>query len=51
MHATERRFECPICKEKVTAYKKSSRRTKVGHIKHMWCYKCKAIQGFVQIKY
>ena len=51
MHATERRFECPICKEKVTAYKKSSRRTKAGHIKHMWCYKCKAIQGFIQIKY
>lgn len=48
-NVTERRFECPDCKIKMTAYKKSSRRTADGHTKHMYCYKCKAIKGFIQI--
>jgi predicted RNA-binding Zn-ribbon protein involved in translation (DUF1610 family) len=50
-NTTERIFQCPECGEKMTAYKKSSRRTAVGHIKTMWCYRCKSERQFVQIKY
>lgn len=46
---TERSFRCPDCGVVVTAYKKSSRRTAQGHIKHMYCYKCKDIKGFTQL--
>ena len=48
-NVTERTFQCPCCSTKMTAYKKSSRRTKGGHIKHMYCYVCKDIKGFEQI--
>ena len=50
-NTTERIFQCPCCGEKMTAYKKSSRRTAAGHIKTMWCYRCKSERQFVQIKY
>ena len=50
-NVTERIFQCPDCKTKQVAYKKSSRRTKEKHIKHMWCWKCKEEKGFVQLKY
>ena len=48
-NVTERVFKCPCCDTKMTAYKKSSRRTSNGHIKHMFCYVCKEVKGFVQI--
>lgn len=48
-NVTERTFCCPDCGTIATAYKKSSRRTTKGHIKHMWCWKCKAEKGFTQL--
>ena len=50
-HTTERRFKCPVCGTVLTAYKLSSRRTSAGHIKTMWCYKCKKVQNFTQVRY
>lgn len=46
----ERVFKCPDCNEISMAYKRGDRLTKAGHIKHMWCWKCKAEKGFIQIK-
>ena len=40
---------CPICKNTLTAYKRSSRVTSKGHIKNMWCPFCKKEQQFVQL--
>lgn len=48
---TMRDFQCPECSEKISVPKKSSRRTSVGHIKDMWCWKCKETRKFIQIKY
>ena len=48
-NVTERYFKCPECGTILTAYKKSSRRTSVNHIKHMYCYKCKEVRPFVQL--
>ena len=50
-NVTERTFECPYCKTKQIAYKKSSRRTAENHIKHMWCWRCKEERGFIQVRY
>lgn len=46
---TERRFKCPNCEYVATAFKKSSRRTKVGHLKKMYCPFCKEEHNFTQI--
>ena len=43
-----RSFICPNCLRTLNVSKKASRRTPVGHIKHMWCPYCKTMQGFVQ---
>lgn len=43
-----RYFECPVCKNTMTAFKKSSKQTSKDHVKHMWCYICKDVVGFVQ---
>ena len=43
-----RQFICPNCLKIVTAAKKANQKTKVGHIKHMWCPYCKSYQGFIQ---
>ena len=48
-NVTERYFKCPECGTVLTAYKKSSRRTSVNHIKHMYCYKCKEVRPFIQL--
>jgi len=48
---TQRIFQCPDCGTKMTAPKKSSRRTSVGHIKNIWCFKCQAEKQFIQIPY
>ena len=48
-NVTERVFRCPDCGTVVTAYKKSSRRTVQGHTKHMYCWKCKDMKGFIQL--
>ena len=44
-----RDFRCEVCGEKVQATKSPSRKTSAGHIKHMWCIKCKEETPHVQI--
>ena len=46
---TERIFKCPKCNYRQIAYKKSSRLTKIGHLKNLWCPICKDEHNFVQI--
>ena len=48
-HTTQRTFKCPNCNTIMIAYKKSNKLTKLNHIKHMYCYKCKQTTGFIQI--
>ena len=48
-NVTERFFKCPECGTVLTAFKKSSRRTSVNHVKHMYCYKCKEVRPFIQL--
>lgn len=50
-NVTERVFKCPVCGSVTIAYKKSSRRTATNHVKTMWCYKCKKVEDFTQVKY
>lgn len=44
-----RDFRCQVCGEAVQATKRPDRRTSPGHIKHMWCIKCKDETPHVQI--
>lgn len=46
---SEREFICPRCDTKYIAYKSSNKLTAEGHIKDMYCFKCKSIQGFIQL--
>ena len=46
---TRRGFMCPECDCVQVAYKRSCRRTKTGHIKTMYCWKCRTIQNLVQL--
>lgn len=46
---TEREFICPQCDTKYIAYKSSNKLTAKGHIKDMYCFKCKNMQGFIQL--
>lgn len=48
---SERMFQCPECKNTVTAYKSSNRLTPDGHIKTMYCPFCKEQRDFVQYSY
>lgn len=48
---TYRDFQCPVCGVKIVIPKKSSKRTKTGHIKTMDCWKCGKSRQFVQFKY
>lgn len=43
-----RTFKCPECGEKFTASKGSGHRTPSGHVKMLWCYKCKLFTNMVQ---
>ena len=45
----ERFFVCPVCGLQWIAHKKPWRMTGVGHIKHMYCFVCREIRGFIQI--
>jgi phage FluMu protein Com len=49
-HSTARYFKCPDCNLILTAYKKTSRMTKKGHLKNMWCPRCKNEHNFIQIR-
>lgn len=48
---TERRFKCKECGITMTAYKSSANRTPAGHIKDIYCWHCKTVTKFIQIKY
>lgn len=47
-HVTERVFKCECCGNKQIAYKKTSHGTTTGHVKHMWCFKCKDRTAHIQ---
>lgn len=47
---SERAFRCPVCGTVIKAYKKTNRMTAIGHVKTMWCYKCKNVENFTQIQ-
>ena len=36
-------FRCAVCGEKAPAAKGKGARTSPGHIKHMWCIRCRAV--------
>lgn len=46
---TERRFKCPFCGYIAVAYKSSARRTKVNHLKKLYCPFCKDEHNFIQL--
>lgn len=46
---TPRNFKCDKCGYVTIAFKKSSRRTSVGHLKVMYCPFCKDTHNFIQI--
>jgi len=37
----ETRLICPRCNNVQTIYRKASSKRKFGHLKYLWCYKCK----------
>lgn len=42
-----RLFCCPVCCETMLIPK--HRKTAKGHIKTMWCWKCRTVRDFIQI--
>jgi len=48
-NSQKRAFKCTKCGERATAFKRISHFTGEGHIKTMWCYKCKAVTDFYQL--
>ena len=48
-NVTRRGFICPECGTVHIAYKRSCRRTKKGHIKTMYCWRCQSVQDLVQL--
>jgi hypothetical protein len=42
-----RLFCCPVCCETITIPKR--RKTAVGHVKTMWCWRCRTVRDFIQI--
>ena len=46
---TMRVFKCPVCGGVLLAAKKSNKRTKVGHIKDLFCPYCNDVRKFVQV--
>lgn len=44
-----RYFRCCECGTEITAPKRANKQTPRGHIKHMWCYKCKEVTAHEQI--
>jgi len=43
-------LECPECKFEYVISRKESNQKKIGHIKHMYCPKCRRKQGFIELK-
>jgi hypothetical protein len=43
-------LECDCCKNLVTIQRKKSKQKDKGHIKHMYCYKCKETTAHIEVK-
>ena len=41
-------LECPVCGEKFTVPRRKGRQRSVGHIKDIWCPRCKSIRKFTE---
>lgn len=39
---------CAKCGTESQIWRKSSRRKKRGHIKHMWCHKCQSVTAHIE---
>lgn len=44
------RLECPQCGSIMPIMRKRGKQKEAGHIKHMYCFKCNEVVGFVEIK-
>lgn len=42
-------FRCPVCRETIVAPKRLYM-TGVGHVKTMWCWRCKDVRDFKQVE-
>lgn len=42
-------FRCPECGHEMYAPKKSTQKTKLGHLKYLWCPWCKAVRNMEQV--
>lgn len=45
----QRCFKCPTCGYVVYAFKQASQKTPKGHLKKLWCPKCKDEHNFIQL--
>lgn len=45
-----RTFRCPDCGHEMYASKRSSHKTKIGHLKRLWCPWCKAMKNMEQVE-
>lgn len=48
-NATETNLVCPECGNIQTIYRKSCKRKRYGHLKLLWCYKCKEVTNHFEI--
>lgn len=40
---------CRICGTEALIWRKSSKRKKRGHVKHMWCHVCEKVTAHVEV--
>ena len=50
IHCTETKLICSKCGNKQNIFRKSSKTKKYGHIKTIWCYKCKDRVEHIEIR-
>lgn len=46
----KRLFRCAVCGEIAPATKRRGKTTQPGHVKHMYCLRCKVVTEHVQIE-
>lgn len=39
---------CSVCDSKMMISRKASKKREEGHVKHMYCYKCKEVTAFIE---
>lgn len=49
-HCTKTRLICPICGNIQTIFRQSNKCREFGHIKTIWCFKCKEKTNHIEIK-